>query len=532
MQKKSLDINEIRAMHQAGRLEEAREGYLTLLGENPDDVGALHYLGVVYVQEGNLDKAQFCFEEAIKRDQQDPTLQLHLANVFSAKGLWGQAERVLLTMLGSHPEFAAGWNNLGTVYYNQGKWEEAVNAFQSAIGIQSNYVDAYYNLGLAFSKLKSLDDALRAYEALVALSPQHVGGQFQLGCLMMLKKQYKKAIQHFLILHQVHPYHFETVTNLASCYLLLGQLDDAISYYLKALALDANDKQVLFNLGVTHAEKGNLQDSISYYERAVAVDPDFYEAHHNLGAAYLALKKTDQSLAQFHEALRLQPTNEAIQHTVNVLTKQGDLSSSPPAYIRSLFDSYANHYDEHLIHVLRYDVPHLFLQTIEKARVKPTATWDVLDLGCGTGLCGEIIKPLARTLTGIDLSEKMLAVAENKHIYDTLIAMDVLTYLQDKHDQFDLVLAGDVLVYFGDLNAIFSLVYHALKPQGLFIFNLEMSEAEDHRITVSGRFAHHKTYVDQLAATHDFKVLAYRQAALREQQQGPVFGHLYLLEKQ
>ena len=179
--------------------------------------------------------------------------------------------------------------------------------------------------------------------------------------------------------------------------------------------------------------------------------------------------------------------------------------------------------------MLRYDVPALFLQTLQEARALPPAQWQVLDLGCGTGLCGEKIIPFARTLIGVDLSEKMLAVAARKQIYDELIAADVLSYLRDKHQAFDLIIAGDVLVYFGDLAPVFSLVRQALKPGGLFILNLEMSAVAAFEMTVSGRFAHRKEYVEQIAAQHDFNVLRYREVLLREQQHGQVMGHLFLL---
>ena len=44
----------------------------------------------------------------------------------------------------------------------------------------------------------------------------------------------------------------------------------------------------------------------------------------------------------------------------------------------------------------------------------PRTTYRILDLGCGTGLCGPLFKPMASTLIGIDLSEKMIAQAAQK----------------------------------------------------------------------------------------------------------------------
>ena len=84
-------------------------------------------------------------------------------------------------------------------------------------------------------------------------------------------------------------------------------------------------------------------------------------------------------------------------------------------------------------------------------------------MGCGTGLCGELFKSAAASITGVDIADQMLAVAKQKNIYDTLIEADILDYLIKQHEAYDLILAGDVLVYFGDLNGIFSAAHQALR---------------------------------------------------------------------
>ncbi|MCX4239251.1 class I SAM-dependent DNA methyltransferase [Paraliomyxa miuraensis] len=57
---------------------------------------------------------------------------------------------------------------------------------------------------------------------------------------------------------------------------------------------------------------------------------------------------------------------------------------------------------------------------------------DVLDAGCGTGLCAPLLRPLARTLVGVDLSGKMLDQARRRGGYDELIEAE-LTEMLDAH---------------------------------------------------------------------------------------------------
>lgn len=527
-----VTLDEVKKLHENGELERAKGGYLALIEANPNDLNALEGLCVLYVELGNLDEATRIIEKAIILDPANPNHKLHLANILKAKRLFKEAEKVLLDLTHAFPDFAAAHNNLGTVYFAERNFKEAVNAYQAAIRIQANYIDAYYNLGIALQKLNQFEEAKTVFESILCIIENHAPAQFQLGSLLMLRHQYNDAINYFLKVIVAFPFHVETEINLATCYLHLGKLAEAKLHYLKAHELDENDTQILFNLGVISMQEGEMQAAIDFYTKVVKKDSNLYDAHNNLAFLYLTMRRKADALLHFREALRLQPENKAIQHTIHILTEEKNITSSPTDYIRALFDSYADHFEPHLLKNLHYRVPALFYDTLSAATHLTQNQWDILDLGCGTGLCGEIFKPIARSLTGVDLSSKMLALAEEKKIYDKLIESDVLLFLQEKKSDYDLILAGDVLVYFGDLDAVFAAVAHALTSQGYFIFNAEIDrKEEDYYLTPSGRFAHQKHYLDQLAKKYQFTICKYEEAALRSQDNETVLGHLYVLQK-
>ncbi len=296
---------------------------------------------------------------------------------------------------------------------------------------------------------------------------------------------------------------------------------------MKALALMPEDTQIVFNLGFINMQQGFLDAAIQYYQRAIQLNPDFFAAHNNLGVAFLAKPHIGFALQHFQAALRLQPNNEAVRYTVNALSKDQRLLAAPPDYVKSLFDAYADHYEPHLLAALDYKVPALLYQAV--TAVAPKQQRAILDLGCGTGLCGVLFKPLANRLVGVDLSDKMVAVAAEKNIYDELVVDNNIDYLSKNTDAFDLLLAGDVFVYSGDLAATFQQARRALHAGGLFAFNTEISDDADFRMNQSGRFAHSRLYLDRLAADHHFKILHYETVVTRSQNNEPVYGHLYVL---
>ena len=88
---------------------------------------------------------------------------------------------------------------------------------------------------------------------------------------------------------------------------------------------------------------------------------------------------------------------------------------------------------------------------LEDSGLEPLKRLDVLDAGCGTGLCGPLVAPYARRLVGVDLSEGMLVHAKEKNVYHALMKAELTDYLHDNSEAFDLIVSADTLVYFGDL---------------------------------------------------------------------------------
>lgn len=523
-------FEDIQQLHRAGNLVEAKQGYLDFIKEHPDHIEAMHYLGLLYAEQGEMDSAQYYLEHAVKLNPNDLSMQLHLANVYKARSNYAEAFRILNDVIKDYPQFAAAYNNLGTLYYAQEQWQDAVRSYKTAIDLRPDYIDAYYNLGLALNKEGHSSEAINAYRALIELAPQHPGGHFQLGCLLMEQNNYQAAIDEFYIVEQEHPFHFETQTNLATSFLKLGWLEKAKTHYLKALNIMPEDVQILFNLGVIAMQQGKTRDAIELYNRILKVSPDHYEAHNNLAVSFLSVKNREKALEHFCEVLRINSDDEAVQHTIKILKRDKTLSASPPEYIRSLFDSYADHYDAHITQTLNYKVPKAIYEMLAN-RYDAAFRMDILDLGCGTGLCGELFKAPNHVLTGVDISGQMLAVAAGKNIYQSLVESDILTYLKNQHQAFDLVIAGDVLNYFGDLEAVFADVHQALRPHGLFVFNTEIDSEHDYEMTESGRFAHNSAYIEKLIKEARFERLDYKRIQIRSQQDVAVEGHLYLLKK-
>ena len=136
-------------------------------------------------------------------------------------------------------------------------------------------------------------------------------------------------------------------------------------------------------------------------------------------------------------------------------------------FVEATFDSFASSFESKL-ETLSYRAPALVAAMLEDSGLEPSHRLDVLDAGCGTGLCGAVVAPFARRLVGVDMSERMLAHAKEKNIYHTLIKAELTEYLRDNSETFDLIVSADTLVYFGDLKGVIAAICRSTAPEWAF----------------------------------------------------------------
>lgn len=110
-----------------------------------------------------------------------------------------------------------------------------------------------------------------------------------------------------------------------------------------------------------------------------------------------------------------------------------------------------------------------------KALLPELSNKNVLDLGCGFGWhCRYAREQQARSVTGIDISEKMLQKAREKT--DDPFISYIKMPIEEIHfsdSQFDVVISSLAFHYIKSFDAICKKVYECLAPGGTFVFSVE-----------------------------------------------------------
>jgi predicted TPR repeat methyltransferase len=317
--------------------------------------------------------------------------------------------------------------------------------------------------------------------------------------------------------------------SLAIAHLQLGQIEDAIEACQRSMQLDPKSAATHNLLGTLFAERGDHEHAIDAFRSAIELRQGNAIAWHNLANSLDRLGRREDALQAYAHAVAADPQLVEAAFELAAAGERPAPSVAPTRFIERLFDGYAGAFDRHL-RELAYAVPDAIADLLRAVQPTHHGTLRAIDLGCGTGLAGVAIRPLASSMVGVDLSTGMLDKAREKRIYDTLVAAELVHYLQSTPDRFDLVVAADVFIYLGDLDETFAAVARVLAPDGVFAFSVETASAGNYHLSATRRYQHSPAYVEALAGGHAFRPLARRRLDLRVEGGQPIAGEVYVLQ--
>jgi predicted TPR repeat methyltransferase len=160
----------------------------------------------------------------------------------------------------------------------------------------------------------------------------------------------------------------------------------------------------------------------------------------------------------------------------------------------------------------------------------PARQFDIHDLGCGTGLCGPMVRDWARDLSGCDLSQGMLDKAERRHVYDSLQHAELVAHMNAHPAAYDALICADTFCYFGELGPAMQAAAQALRPNGHLVFTVEAwrqaGDEQPYHLQPHGRYAHQRDYVSGVLVGAGLHQLVLREEQLRSEGGRPVIGWL------
>lgn len=241
----------------------------------------------------------------------------------------------------------------------------------------------------------------------------------------------------------------------------------------------------------------------------------------------------DAAVAAYHEVLAIDPDDHGGASVRIASMGRGETPpKAPDAYVETLFDQHAEIFEDVLVEQLGYHVPMLVRQRLQALGLGPFKR--LLDLGCGTGLTGVALEDIVESMTGIDIAENMVAIADEKEVYESLFVAEVEDFLEDNDEEaFDIITATDVLPYLGALEPLFFGAAENMVPGGLFIFSSEtlpddVMAGRTYMVGPHQRFAHAQDYVRERLTATGFSLIEITDINVRMEEGKPTPGHLVI----
>ena len=304
--------------------------------------------------------------------------------------------------------------------------------------------------------------------------------------------------------------------------LALGRAPEAVDALREAGHLSPNTPELLVAFGEALAATGALPAAIGELQRAARLSPGDSAPHLAVARLWLEAGEADKAVASLEAALELGDVADADAEDIRARAARIDARSRADAgYVKHLFNQFADDYDVRMRERLGYAAPSI-LRQLAGMLTSPGETFDILDLGCGTGLSGLAFRDLARSLSGVDLSPRMLDKARETGAYGLLREGDVERLPDGLAGPYGIILAADVLVYLGDLDSLFATVRQRIAPDGLWLFTTERGDHRDHELGPKRRYRHSEAYLRRLAERHGFDVCSLVECTCRFEAGEPV----------
>ncbi|MCQ2913978.1 MAG: methyltransferase domain-containing protein [Alphaproteobacteria bacterium] len=424
----------------------------------------------------------------------------------------------------------------GNEFYKNKKYIKAIEEYKKAIELDSDYALPYNNLAGVYYELNDVENGFENAKKATEKDINSWTAWLHLGNFTYLKNDYNKAIEYYdIALSRAADDDSKNIilSNKASSLLELEKIDEAEEIFIDLEEINPNQPDILLALAQIAEKRNQYEQASLTYLRLLKVQNDPVN-HISLGNCLycMMMENIDISnilslwLEGFPDNAQALHTKKTFENLKSEKREQGLRASKE--YVKELFDAFAESFDG-VLKELEYKAPYEIAKAAMPYLNKKTT---VLDLGCGTGLCGrEILKiQKPKKLIGIDLSSNMIEKAKKFNVYDDFVIGDITSFKLRK--KFDLITSADVMTYIGDLKDVFKNAYNHLNKGGIFIFSTSTTEnnSDSFEMEMSGRFTHGINYIKSLAKNL-FEIIDIKRVILRKENNKEVLGVIAVYKK-
>ncbi|MGD0565280.1 MAG: sulfotransferase [Roseiarcus sp.] len=281
------------SLHQKGALDEAAKLYRELIGANPDNFHALHFLGLIEAHSGNMQRAKLLMARSLSI--QPPNIQF--------------------------------MENYATALYQTADYIGALKICRKGLKLNGNNISLLYVSAASLSKLGQFQESLMQFDRLLLIQPNHFAAHNERGFVLAEMKNYELAIASIDNAIKIYPNYADAYLNKGNLYALRKRHDEAVAAYDKALTINPALASAWFGRGIVLRELNRLEEAVTSLDEAIALAPDHAEAHNRKAIVLLDWGRLVEASHAIEKAIDLAPKRASFYH---ILTVSKRLSPGDP----------------------------------------------------------------------------------------------------------------------------------------------------------------------------------------------------------
>jgi tetratricopeptide (TPR) repeat protein len=280
---------------------------------------AYHNLGVIAVQQGDLQEAINNFEAASVWKADLPGLDRNWGIVSFKAGQFDKAAAPLERHLKANPKDDLVRKMLGSIYYFTRDYKRAVATLTPVEQQLAGDTELAYFFGVSLVQLQIRDRAVALFNRLSDQNPRDSRARFYAAQGFVLLGDYARAIKEFAAVAVLDPQMKQVHYNAGQALIRTNRLDEAEKEFRQELQLDPSDTLSKYHLAFTMLERNIQTDEVvRLLNEAIEERPDYADAHYQLGKIYIGKGDIDNAIGHLETAVQSDPKKEYIHYQLSI----------------------------------------------------------------------------------------------------------------------------------------------------------------------------------------------------------------------
>ncbi|MCA3359690.1 MAG: tetratricopeptide repeat protein [Roseomonas sp.] len=259
------------ALHQQGRIPEARQAYQRIRSQDPGQFVAWHMGGVAALQAGDTRDAHALIRKALALRPNDGAALINLGIILHRLGKLPEALQAFKQGMKTRADDPSAHNNFGNLLRDMQRHEAALQSFGRALALNPENVLAYANRGTVLRDLDRLEEALADFDQALARAPGYAIAHYKKGEVLAELRRVPEALAHL----------------------------DA------ALRLEPQSALFHASRGEIFQDTKNLDAALRDFDAAIRLEPEIARYHQGRGLVLQDMRRFPEAAVALEQALKL-----------------------------------------------------------------------------------------------------------------------------------------------------------------------------------------------------------------------------------